>query len=138
MRQKYDATFAELLCCLRVANCTENDIVLLKSHVVNDGDDCYPHNALHVLKKNIDVSEHNTLMLNKLAPKTDHIVIRAEDDTTGQTRQISVSNIPNNSTATGGLPTTLTLAKGTKVMLTVNVDVCDELVKGAGYCEKSC
>ena len=67
-------------------------------------------------------------MLNKLAPKTDHILIRADDDTNGQTRQIYVSHIPNNATATGA---TLILAKGAKVMLTVNVDVCDGLVNGA-------
>ena len=36
-----------------------------------------------------------------------------------------VSYIPNNATATGGLPTTLILGKGAKVMLTVNVDVCE-------------
>ena len=39
MRQKDDATFAELLCRVRVAACTENDITLLKSRVVHDGDD---------------------------------------------------------------------------------------------------
>ena len=42
-----------------------------------------------------------------------------------------MSNISNNSTATGGLPTTPTLAKTAKFMLTVNVDVCDGLVNGA-------
>jgi hypothetical protein len=131
MRQRDDATFAELLCRVRVAACTENDITLLKSRVVHDGDETYPQDALHVYKKNVDVAEHNMTMLNKLVPKTDHILIRADDDTKGQTRQISVSHIPNNATATGGLPTTLILAKGAKVMLTVNVDVCDGLVNGA-------
>ena len=72
MRQKDDTTFAELLCRLRVASCTENDITLLKSRVVHDGDNTYPQNTLHVFKKNNDVLEHNTLMLNKLAPKTHH------------------------------------------------------------------
>ena len=38
MRQKGDATFAELLCRMRVPACTENDITLLKSRVVHDGD----------------------------------------------------------------------------------------------------
>ena len=129
MRQRDDATFAELLCRVRVAACTENDITLLKSRVVHNGDETYPQDALHVYRKNIDVAEHNIMtMLNKLAPKTDHILIRADDDTKGQTRQISVSHI---ATATGGLPTTLILAKGAKVMLTVNVDVCDGLVNGA-------
>ena len=108
-----------------------HDITLLKTRVVHDGDETYPQDALHVYKKNVDVAEHNMTMLNKLVPKTDHILIRADDDTKGQTRQTSVSHIPNNATATGGLPTTLILAKGAKVMLTVNVDVCDGLVNGA-------
>ena len=83
-------------------------------------------------KKNVDVAVHNTKMLHKLAPDTHHnIVIQAEDDIKGRTRQVTVSNIPQNSTATGGLPITLTLTKGAKVMLTVNVDVCDGLVNGA-------
>ena len=66
-----------------------------------------------------------------LAPDTHHIVIEAEDDIKRRTRQVAVSNIAQNSTATGGLPTTLTLTKGAKVMLTVNVDVGDGLVNGA-------
>ena len=70
-------------------------------------------------------------MLNKLAPRSKQIVIEAEDDTRGQARQTSISNMPKNVTATGGLPTTLILAEGTKVMLTVNVDVSDGLVNGA-------
>ena len=54
-RQKDDTTFAELLCRVRVASCTENYIALLKSRVVHDGDNTYTQNTLHVFKKNIDV-----------------------------------------------------------------------------------
>ena len=130
MRQKHDATFAELLSRVREANCTKADIALLQTRVVSENYDNYPEDALHVYKKNIDVAVHNK-MLHKLAPDTHHIVIQAEDDIKGRTRQVAVSNIPQNFTATGGLPTTLTLTKGAKVMLTVNVDVCDGLVNVA-------
>ena len=57
---------------------------------------------------------HNTKILRKLAPDIYDIVIQAEDCIKGHTRQVVVSNIPQNSTATGGLPTTLTLTKGAK------------------------
>ena len=111
MKQKDDATFAELLCRVREANCTKADIALLQTCVVSEDDDNYPEDALHVYKKNVDVAVHNTKMLHKLAPDTHHNVIQAEDDIKGRTRQVAVSNIPQNSTATGGLPKTLTLTK---------------------------
>ena len=45
-------------------------------------------------------------MLHKLAPQTDPIIVQAQDDTKGQTRQISFSDIPKHCTVTGGPPTT--------------------------------
>ena len=104
-------------------------VTLLKSREIQSLSS--PENVLHVYKKNIDVNEQNTHMLNKLAPRSKQIVIEAEDDTRGQTRQTSISNMPKNVTATGVLPTTLILAEGAKGMLTVNVDVSDGLVNGA-------
>ena len=109
-----------------MADCTESDIKILKSREIQQRDE-YPQNVLHVYKKNVDVDMYNTHMLNKLAPSTNQIIIEAEDDTKGQTRNVSISNIPKNVTATGGLPTLLLLAEGAKVMLTVNVDVSDGL-----------
>ena len=129
MRQKDDKTFAELLCRVRVSDHTESDIALLKSREIQSLSS--PENVLHVYKKNINVNEQNTHMLNKLAPRNKQIIVEAEDDTRGQTRQTSISNMPKNVTATGGLPTTLILAEGAKVMLPVKVDVFHGLVNGA-------
>ena len=130
MRQRSDRTFAELLCRVRMSQCNESDIAILKSRVITK-EKPYPHDALHVYKKNVDVNEHNMKMLNKLSPTEQHITIEAEDDTRGQTTQTQISKMPKNVTATGGLPTTLVVAEGAKVMLTVNVDVSDGLVNGA-------
>ena len=110
MRQKDDKTFAELLCRVRVSDHTESDIALLKYREIQSLSS--PENVLHVYKKNIDVNEQNTHMLNKPASITICLlVIEAEDDTRGQTKQTSISNMPKNVTATGGLPTTLILPK---------------------------
>ena len=62
-------------------------------------------------------------MLHKLAPENDHIIVQAENDTKGQTRQIFFLDILKHSTVTGGLPTTNTNCfQKAKIMLNVNVD----------------
>ena len=66
MRQKDNATFAELLCRVREAKCTKADIALLQTCVVSEKDDNYPEDVLHVYKKNVDVALYNTKMLHKL------------------------------------------------------------------------
>lgn len=90
-----------------------------------------PENVLLVYKKNADVNVRNTIIhAEQLTPSNNQIVIEAENDTRGQTRPTSISGMPKNVTATGGLSTTLVLTDGAKVMLTVNVDVSDGLVMG--------
>ena len=70
-------------------------------------------------------------MLNRLASQHNQYCIKAEDDTSGQTNMIHISDIPTNASATGGLPTLLKLAIGARVVLTVNTDVSDGLVNGS-------
>ena len=48
MRQRGDQRFAELLCRVRKANHTEEDLDLLRSRAVEDDDPDYPHDAVHV------------------------------------------------------------------------------------------
>lgn len=66
MRQKDDQAFAQLLMRVRTANCSQEDIALLKSRVVSKSDASYPTEALHVFKTNKDVDEHNEEHLKKL------------------------------------------------------------------------
>ena len=56
MRQKNDKTLAELLCRVRMADCTESDIKILKSREIQQD----PQSVLHVYKKNVDVDIYNT------------------------------------------------------------------------------
>ena len=66
MRQRSDKTFAELLCRVRMSECVESDIALLKSREIQQGV-ASTENILHVYKKNVDVDVRNTYMLDRLA-----------------------------------------------------------------------
>ena len=61
MRQREDRQFAELLCRVRTATHTEQDIEILKSRVVEDDNPNYPHDSLHVYRLNADVDEKKPL-----------------------------------------------------------------------------
>ena len=67
MRQRSDRVFTELLCRVRVNQCTEEDICILKSRVTEPTSPDYPVDALHVYRLNKDVDERNAEMLNRLA-----------------------------------------------------------------------
>ena len=67
MRQRGDSAFSELLC--RVS-CTSDDIKILKSREIPADTANYPTQALHVYRLNADVDKRNSLMLNKLAPRS--------------------------------------------------------------------
>lgn len=66
MRQREDQAFAQLLMKVRMANCSEDDIELLKSRVVSKSDVSYPTESLHVFKTNKDADEHNSNHLKNL------------------------------------------------------------------------
>ena len=52
MRQRGDQRFAELLCRVRKAEHTEEDLDLLKSRALEDSDPDYHHDAVHVYRLN--------------------------------------------------------------------------------------
>ena len=131
MRQRGDSTFTELLCRVRLGECTPGDLEILKSRVVTPDSPDYPHNALHVYRLNADVDRRNSFMLNSLAPEDQLYAIKASDAVAGQTRHIDLSRLSNKRSETGGLHGVLKLAIGARVMLTTNVDVADGLVNGA-------
>lgn len=131
MRQRGDQQFAQLLCCVRKAECTDEDFDVLRSREIHDSDPKYPHDSLHVYRLNKDVDQYNLTKLNSLAPANQQVVIHAIDCTKDRhTRQFDVT-MPKNKANTGGLVEELHLAVGAKVMLTVNTDVSDGLVNGA-------
>ena len=130
MRQKGVTAFCELLCRVRTADHTEDDLVTLKSRELTPDIPNYPNQALHVYRLNVDVDERNSLMLNALAPERQQYFIKACDAVAGQTNHINLSNLSYKRSETGGLHGVLKLAIGARVMLSTNVDVsdCNDLV----------
>ena len=130
-RQRGDSRFAQLLCRVRTATCTEDDIKVLQSRVIEDDHPNYPNNSLHVYRLNVDVDKQNISKLQDLAPEEEHVVIHAIDSTMDKhTQQLNLT-MPSSKSHTGGLVSELRLTVGSKIMLTVNVDVSDGLVNGA-------
>ena len=131
MRQRGDTPFCELLCRVRTADHTEDDLATLRSRELTPNLPNYPNQALHVYRLNVDVDERNSLMLNALAPENQQYSIKACDAVAGQTNHVNLSNLSDKRSETGGLHCVLKLAIRARVMLTTNVDVSDGLVNGA-------
>ena len=70
LRQKDDSTFCEILCRVRTATHTDEDITVLRSREVSPDAPNYPNDALHVYRLNVDVDVRNRDMLNALAPES--------------------------------------------------------------------
>ena len=69
MRQRGDSRFAQLLCQVRTATCTEQDIEVLNSRSIEDDHLNYLHDSLHVYRLNADVDKQNVSKLRELAPE---------------------------------------------------------------------
>ena len=128
MRQKDDVAFSDLLLRVRKAECTEEDIALLQSREVSTTSEDYPSQAVHVFKTNHDVDHHNMNQLYKLDIPVEKIkaIDQKKDIHTGLVN-ITISKKPSE---TGGLHEIVSIAKGARVMITVNIDVSDGLVNG--------
>ena len=90
MHQKNDVRFTELLCRMRKAECTNEDIELLKSCELTVKCANYPNNAIHVYRLYVDVDTRNDLMLNSIANEDNQYSIEAHDSVAGQTKHINL------------------------------------------------
>ena len=107
MRQRGDSEFCELLCRIRTADHTDDDLATLKSREVTSDMPNYPNHALHVYRLNTDVDDRNSHMLNALAPKSQQYSTKACDSMAGQTDHIDLSNLSDKRSETGGLHSVL-------------------------------
>ena len=56
---------------MRKAECTPEDIEVVKSRTVTLNETIYPNNALHVYRLNVDVDAKNNSMLDSIASADD-------------------------------------------------------------------
>ena len=56
MRQRDDSQFAQLLCRVRTATCTDEDIKVLESRVITDDHPGYPHEAIKLTQEDSSVN----------------------------------------------------------------------------------
>ena len=136
MRQKDDKAFGELLNRVRISKCTTNDIDILKSRCIEDVNDKYPHDALHVFAVNAAVDKWNANYIHSFGDniiKIDSIDSKKDDETCQL--DVDLSSLPMSQT--GNLVSKLEVAVNARVMITVNIDISDGLVNGAtGKVEK--
>ncbi|KAM9812015.1 uncharacterized protein ACBT44_011392 isoform 3-T12 [Syngnathus typhle] len=130
MRQKDDAAFAEVLNRLRVKDksrkLSEPDASLLATRYASPV--TCPKNILHIFATNKQVDGHNSAMLNLL--HKDVVQIDADDykkdkKTGRMAREATPVQGPKN-----GLPDSIKVAVGARVMITRNIDVQAGLCNG--------
>ena len=71
MRQRDDLAFSELLCHVRTNSCTADDVKILESREIAADTANYPTQALHVYRRNTDVTS-KTLTCSTALPHRVH------------------------------------------------------------------
>nr|XP_034322337.1 uncharacterized protein LOC117688395 [Crassostrea gigas] len=128
MRQKEDLSFAEVLNSLRVKE-RDEPLTQEQSTMLQDCIREGPEDVLHVFSTNEEVNTFNLTMLNKSCE--DLLEINAQDYKKDKTSgKLILKNKPLTKSRTDGLPSTLILSVGARVMLTRNCNVEDGLVNG--------
>lgn len=127
VRQKNDPIYANILSRIRIGNIIDEDMKLLKD-LENTNTDNFPDSTVKIFLTNKQVATFNDEKMDQLPER---ITIRAKDskrDTTTNTVPITI--MEENIYKTGGLPSSLTIAKDCKAMITKNIDISDHLVNG--------
>ncbi|KAK3100565.1 hypothetical protein FSP39_021862 [Pinctada imbricata] len=128
MRQKEDLEFAKVLNMLRTRT-DEKPIPDTALHILRECEREGEGEDLHVFSTNKEVDLHNQDMLKFLRKEIVEIPAKdfKKDKASGKMTSLS---IPTSKSDSDGLPTTLLMSTGARVMLTRNIDVQDGLVNG--------
>lgn len=136
-RQKGDTQYAELLGRVRIGQQTRRDIAVLKSRLNVHLNDTKFDMALRIFPTNIQCDEYNNERLQSLLQGTCQkaYVVKAEDTLLNgkkiQPYESEEMFLPEHEQDCGGLPNSIELAIGMRVMLIKNIDLSIGLVNGA-------
>ena len=128
VRQQGDTKFAEILLRVRTGEHTDDDIQEMTKLEQTDSDG-FLNDTIHLYVTNKQVRSYNNQKLALLPGP--HVTITARDtkkDIHTNTTNVTVKS--DNIYKTGGLPQTLTIAKGARFLLTKNIHIADHLVNG--------
>lgn len=136
MCQRSDQPFINLLNNLRFGNVTKDDLNVLLSKLDNDTGPFALGEALGIHPTVKQVDDHNRSVLVHFTNRNVQVsIIQAQDrivDSAKSTANVDITTlIPTDINKTGGLPKTLTLFVGAKIMLHYNVATERGLVNGA-------
>lgn len=137
MSQQGDNTFAELLNALRIGEMKADHFEILAEKIVKEATGEFAiEKALRVYPTNKQVEDHNTAVQQWFKNQNVKIyTIKAQDQLVDATRQLGNRDlneiIPTDINKTAGLPKTLEIFVGAKVMLRSNIDQTKGLVNGA-------
>lgn len=131
MRQCGDIEYAKLLNRIRIGQLTFNDVETLKSRIITQNN--LNSNLLYIYATRKQVENHNSLIQNTLNSR--HYTIRARHYFSEQdmhaNEQVSEEFIPEDDRDAGGLPSSLTISVGSRVMLLRNLCLQYGLINGA-------
>ena len=132
MRQKDDATFAEMLNRLRVKKKSEtlldSDKQLLATRTFAAKEDC-PADVLHIFATNKQVDNHNHETITSLSSNI--TLVDAEDYAKDERTGRMVKQAAPFNGSKGDLPDTLLLSVGARIVITRNLDTSDGIVNGS-------
>ena len=134
MRHSGDKRFAEALNNMREGKHTDEDVQLISQRVVQSSDCKYPLDATHILYYNPTVASHNSLLLNscqseKISHPSVDIVI---GDIPEEVKKQILEKAPTRAGDSMGLSKVYSTGIGLRNEMTLNLDVQDGLINGAG------
>lgn len=137
VRQQNDRTFVDLLNNLREGKLTSEQYELLVVKASNSRQEGkFAHGkAIRIMPTNKMVQSYNEMVMNSVEPSIQKINLQAQDrllEKDMRLLNVSVENIiPSDINKTAGVPKSLTIYRGLRVMLRYNVDIRKGLVNGS-------
>ena len=138
MRQKNDLNFAEILRIVRYMTVSANTnldalpdeqkmvLDFLRSRVMPIDHPNYPHTALHIFPTNKDVDKYNYKMIATVPGAVELKCFESFLDQTGSFKPCDAKKAKDDF----GLPQSITIGIGARVMITKNQNVDDKIVNG--------